>query len=138
MKEVTQDEKRAFLIFWGEQRKAIEGRVSEDTMRWFCIYTAAKNVGYEVGQLRPGKDGQWDLYSWLTDPEINCDKNEALIASGLTAGEVAEEERREQLRQKFVDPDNPREVADHERMERMTPEELSAEIARLEKELDAA
>lgn len=61
-------------------------------MKWFNIYTAPKNIGYEFGELRPGKLGQWDLYHWLTDPKVNaCGKKEAIFASGLTAQEVAEQ-----------------------------------------------
>lgn len=132
-REVTPLEKKQFFAFWTNQRHAIQGRLSENTMQWFCVYTACNNVGYDFGQLRPGKNGQWDLYHWLTDPEIGCNKNEALIASGLSATEVAEEERREKLRDCCVNPDNPMEVAQFERIQWMSPVELDAEIVRLEK-----
>lgn len=135
MKEITAEEKEQFFFFWMTQRQAIEGRVSEQTMYWFNAYTAKDNVGYEMGQLRPGKLGQWDLYHWLTDLEIHCDENEALIASGLTAAEVAEEKRREHYREHCVDPDNQFEVAMFEQLQSMSPEQLDAEIERLEKQL---
>ncbi len=136
-KVVSDQERAEFRAFWAKQRSAVEGRFSEATMTWFCCYTAANNVGYEMGQLRPGKLGQWDLHDWLTDPEIGCDKNEAIIASGLSAAEVAEEDRREDLRRNFVDPDNAIEVAQHERLKKMTPMELDAKIVRLTKLLPA-
>lgn len=132
MKEVTPEERNEFVRFWSAQRRAIEGRVSSKTMSYFNDYTANDNVGYEMGQLRPGKLGQWNLYYWLTDIEIRCDKNEALIASGLTAAEVAEEERREYYRENYVDPDNKLEILDFERQKNMSMEELDAEIAHLE------
>lgn len=134
-KEVDSEERFLFLSFWIAQRRAILDRVSVKTMEWFNLYTARDNVGYETGQLRPGKLGQWDLFGWLTDPEIGCDENEALIASGLTAAEVADERRRENLRENCVDPDNEAEVADFERRRSMSSEELDAEIERMEREL---
>jgi hypothetical protein len=132
MQEVTREERRQFHSFWATQRRAIEGRVSEKTMRWVNIYTAKENVGFEMGELRPGKLGQWDLYHWLTDLEINCDENEALFASGLTATEVAEEKGREYFEENYVDPDNPREIATFERLRGMGPAELNEEIGHLE------
>lgn len=131
-REVTPSERQEFLTFWAKQRQAVQERLSEKTMKWFSIYTSRDNIGYEFGQLRPGEMGKWDLYSWLTDPEIGCDENDALIVSGLTAQEIAEEERRENLRRNYADPDNPAEVYQFERIQRMNPEELEAEISKLE------
>ena len=131
--EITAKQREEFFAFWLEQRRAIEGRVSEETMRWFNTYTEKDNVGYEFGQLRPGKLGQWDLYWNLTgEQSVGCDENEALIASGLTATEVAEEKRREYYRARFVNPDSPLEIAEFERINAMKPTELNSEIARLE------
>lgn len=136
MKEITDEEKEQFNLFWMTQRRAIEGRVSDKTMHWFNAYTAKDNVGYEFGQLRPGKLGQRDLYHNLTgEQSVGCDENETLIASGLTAAEVAEEKRREHYRENGVNPDNQFSVALFEQYQNMTPEELDAEIARLEEEL---
>mgnify|MGYP001612445239 CR=1 FL=1 len=136
MKEVTAEERKQFFFFWLEQRQAIEGRVSEQTMRWFNIYTAKDNVGYEFGQLRPGKLGQWDLYWNMTgEQSVGCDENETLIASGLTATEVAEERRRERLRMNCVDPDDPRDVAMFDRLHGMSHEQLEVEITNLEQQL---
>ncbi len=135
MEEITEEDKKQFFAFWMTQRQAIEGRVSDETMYWFKAYTAKDNVGYGFGQLRPGKNGQWDLYHWLTDPEIHCDENEALIASCLTAVEVAEEKRREHYRENGVDPDDELDIAMFDRLQGMNPEQLDAEIARLEAQL---
>ena len=129
--QVTDTERQEFVSFWTAQRRAIGATLSEETMYWFNAYTRRDNVGYETGQLRPGKLGQWDLYFWLTDGEIDCIENEALIASGLTAAEVAEENRREYYRRNYVDPDDPLDVARFNLMMSMTPDELDAEIKRL-------
>jgi len=136
MKKITPEEKEQFFLFWQNQCAAIQDRVSEETMYWFNVYTAPTNIGYEFGQLGPGKQGQWDLYHWLTDLEIGCDENEALIASGLTAAEVAEEKRRERYRADGVNPDDSRDVATFELYRAMSPQELKAEITRLEGVLD--
>ncbi len=131
--EITTKDREEFFAFWLKQRRAIEGRVSEETMQWFNAYTDKDNVGYGFAQLRPGKLGQWDLYWNLTgEQSVGCDENEAMIASGLTATEVAEEKRREYYRARFVDPDSPLEIAEFERINAMKPTELNSEIARLE------
>jgi hypothetical protein len=136
MNEITPEEKKQFFFFWMTQRKAIEGRVSEQTMHWFNIYTDKDNVGYEFGQLRPGKLGQWDLYWALTSEQsIGCDENETLIASGLTVVEVAEAKRREHYRELCVDPDDQLAIAEFEKIQSMSPEQLDSEITRLQNQL---
>lgn len=130
--EVTSQERAEFVRFWRQQREGIVDMVSAETLEYFDIYTASDNVGYEMGQLRPGKLGQWDLYFWLTDLEVGCPENEAILASGLTAAEVEEEKKREDLLEACVDPDNPEEVFNYRIMKEMTPEQLNAEIKRLE------
>jgi len=137
MKEITAEEKKQFFLFWMTQRQAIEGCVSEETMCWFNAYTAKENVGHEFGQLRPGKLGQWDLYWNLTGllQITGCNKNEALIVSGLTAVEVDEEKRREHYRENCVDPGDQLATAMFDRLQGMSTEQLDAEIVRLEAQL---
>jgi len=91
------------------------------------LYTATDNVGYDFGQLRPGKLGRWDLFHTLAGPQSQniCDETEAMIACGLTASEVAEEKRHEYYRENGVNPGNLLEIAAFERLERMSPEECS-------------
>ena len=136
MNEITDEEKNQFFFFWLTQRQAIKGRVSDETMYWFNTYTAKDNVGYGFGQLRPGKLGQWDLYWNLTgEQSVGCDENETLIASGLTAVEVAEEKHREHYRGNCVNPDDRLATTMFDRLQGMSPEQLDAEIARLETQL---
>ncbi|KKS28844.1 MAG: hypothetical protein UV60_C0028G0008 [Parcubacteria group bacterium GW2011_GWA2_43_11] len=137
MKEITPEEKEQFFLFWQAQRQAIEDRVSEKTMHWVRAYTARDNIGYEFGQLRPGKLGQWDLYCNLTGEQsaIGCDENETLVACGLNAAEIAEENRREYYRMICVNPDDKLEIAMFDRFQHMSPEEFDDEIARLEEQL---
>lgn len=135
---VTQAEQEHFFDFWSEQKEAVRGRVSESTLEFMNLYTSPSGVGYEFGQLRPGKLGQWDLFYELTGPQSQniCDENEAMIACGLNATEVAEEQRREYYRGNCVDPDDQLAVAQFQRIKRMSPPELDAEIQRLEKQLE--
>ena len=132
---ITSDQKREFFVFWQTQAKLIAGLVSQKTLNWFNAFTNHNNVGFEQGQLRPGKLGQWDLYYWLSDQEIGCDKREALLASGLTAQEVAESEHRQRVSEFGLDPEDPTGIIQFEKIQNMTPPELSREIARLEQEL---
>lgn len=131
------DKKTAAFHYWREQRAAVQDRLSAETLLWYDRYTAkADNFGEEMGMIRPDVNlGKWDLYFWLTDPEIGCDKNEALIAAGLTAAEVAEFERREKLLDRGIDPDDPHEIAFAEALDHMSASDLEATIARLEQQL---
>ena len=136
-REVSQAEREEFFNFWSAQRQAIQGRVSEGTMEFVKLYTSPSGVGYEFGQLRPGKLGQWDLFHELTGPQSQniCDENEAMVACGLTATEIAEEKRREYYREHSIDPDDKLAIAQFERTKRMSSTELDAEIGRLEQQL---
>jgi len=94
-KEITTQEREQFSVFWSEQRRKIEGRVSEKTMRHFDVFTGKDNIGFGATKLSPGKQGQFDLYfNLITEHIAGCSENEALIASGLTADEVLEEEEK--------------------------------------------
>ncbi|OHA18347.1 MAG: hypothetical protein A3B08_02360 [Candidatus Taylorbacteria bacterium RIFCSPLOWO2_01_FULL_43_44] len=139
-KTVTQEESEHFFDFWSQQKNAIRRRVSTKTADCVNLYTAPDNVGYEFGQLRPGKLGQWDLFHTLTGPQSQniCDENETMIACGLTATEVAEEVRREHYLTNGVNPDDKFAVVAFERVNRMSPEELDSEIRRLEIRLSTA
>ena len=136
-KVVSPTEREEFLAFWQGQKEAIRGRVSKDVLGFIDLYTSPSGVGYEFGQLRPGRLGQWDLFWMLAGPQSQnvCTENEAMIACGLTATEVAEAERQEYYRGHDVDPYNPLDVACFDRITRMSPVELDAEIERLEKQL---
>lgn len=131
---VTKVERDAFFDFWSNQKVAVKGHVSEGTLEFMNLYTSPTGVGYEFGQLRPGKLGQWDLFWELSGPQSQniCEENEAMIACGLTASEVAEGQRQEFYREHYVDPDDRLAVAQFERMKRMSPSELDTEIQRLE------
>ena len=136
-KTVSPAEREQFFDFWSKQKEAIRGRVSDGTIEMVNWHTSPTGVGYEFGQIRPGKLGQWDLFCALTGPQSQniCDENEAIIACGLTATEVANEKSREYYRENCVDPDDQLAVAQFERIKRMSPSEIDTEIQRLEKQL---
>lgn len=134
--KVTPEEKADAARFWRDHLEALQNKdlLKPRVVSFVGSATQADNIGYEPGQIRPGKLGQWDLYDLLR--EFGCSEEECLLASGLTAGEVAAEERREELRRCGVNPDDPQDVAEFERMEAMSPEEINTEVARLEKLLE--
>jgi len=133
--KVTEKEMGATVKYWRQHLDALQKNdlVKPDVISFVSEATQADNIGYDSGQIRPGNMGQWDIYDLLL--EFGCSEEERLLTSGLTADEVAEEERREKLRSRCVNPDDPRAVADYERLEAMSPEELNEEIAHLEDKL---
>jgi hypothetical protein len=87
MKSVTAEEREQFISFWSNHCRAIISQLSEKARYIFLAFADPDNVGYEKGQVRPGKSGQWDIYYWLK--ELDCDEKEARIASGLSEIEIA-------------------------------------------------
>ena len=135
-KTVSEKEMVGTLAFWGAQKAALEKSklVSDEALRWLSIYTQRGNIGDEQGQIRPGKLGLWDLY--YETEGVGLSQSERLLISGLSAEEVAGEERREELgHEYYINPDDPAEVREIECMEAMSPAELAAHIASLEKQL---
>jgi hypothetical protein len=128
---VTLQERQETLAFWRRHEAALQADnlCDEEAMRWLHIYTQPDNIGYEFGMLRPGKMGQWDLYD-LTMEMLSQDQR--LLISGLSASEVAASDRDMAY---GLDPRSAtyqNEVAEVERLEAMSPNELDREIARLE------
>jgi len=130
--KATKKEKEDTASYWRKQLDALQdkGLVKPAVISFVSGATQAHNIGYDSGEIRPGKMGQWDIYGLLQ--EFGCSEEERLLTSGLTAEEVAREEEREELRSHGVDPNNPMEVAQIERLKSMAPDELDSEIARLE------
>jgi len=121
---------------WRKHLEAVKkiGGVSDEAMSLANSHVKADNIGFEQGEIRPDeKLGQWDLYYSLL--YCNIPPDECLLLSGLSASEIAEQNRREELENAGIDPDNVSEVAQFERLEAMSPDDLSVEITRLEKAL---
>ena len=122
--------KHQSVIFWKNQIDALRDRglVDADALRALVELTKLENIGYDDGQIRPDCLGRWDVYCSLKG---RVSKVEQLILSGLTMAEVSVLERRHFLEKTGVDPDNPAEVAEFQRIERMTSKEIKREIAHL-------
>lgn len=128
-KRVSGREMADTLDFWRRHKAALEkdGLVGENALQYLRAYLKRESIGYELWQIRPGKHGQWDVYFGAEG--IGLSLTERLLISGLSAEEVAREERREKLLHKWcIDPDDPAQVREIEHLEAMSPSELDAEI----------
>ncbi len=137
MPKVTAEQKAEFRKFWGDHMETLrtDTTIRFEVISYLSMLVQADNVGFDQGEVRPGELGQWDVYYELQ--EI-FSKEERLLASGLSAGKIAQAERRDHLEHTCcIDPDNPLEVAMIERLDAMSSSELDAEIARLESTLAA-
>jgi hypothetical protein len=77
--------------------------------------------------------GQWDMYDKFMAEGFS--EEERMLVCGLTAGEIADSNRRFELEARGIDPDNAKEVAQAAMLDAMTPEQLDNEIERLERQL---
>jgi hypothetical protein len=131
---VTRDQQIESAAFWRRHLQFLRSRntVSEEALTWLGYFTKPDAIGYEQGQIRPGELGKWDLYyllmEWLggSDLYIVCD---------LTASTVAQEEKREQLRNRGYDPDNADDVRQAEMLDSMSSAELDRLIVGLRRQL---
>lgn len=123
-------EKRKLLerIEWLRSQGMSE-RLLQD-MGYFCV----DGFGDEQGQLRAGELGKWDLFYSLHQ-NFGHSRQIAVFAVGLDLKDIDAEEKRDNLQSYGVDPDNTAEVADYERIGKMSHDELDVEIKRLEEML---
>lgn len=103
--------------------------ITDEEMRSTLIFVVPDNIRYDQGGVRPGELGRWDLFYLLEECGIPYAKR--LLIAGLTDDQVQKEERRDHMRQMGVDVDDPADVRDFERIERMSPGELDDEIKKL-------
>lgn len=117
--------------WWKNHLDAIKDQVSADDLDLARAMTEVSNIGLEQGQVRAGNIGRWDIYSTLL-PMPMADAKEAMLLAGISDGEMAEEIRRLKINNAGFDPDDPKDVAEFEELEGMTPEQLDARIASFE------
>lgn len=108
-----------------------EAGASERLLTTMGYYAKPDCFSNEPGDLRAGELGQWDLYYHLWQ-DFGHSKLEAMAGAGLNLNQIAAAEREDELRDNYVDPDNPFEVREFERIKDMTTEQLDSEIVRLE------
>jgi hypothetical protein len=130
---VTREEQAEVWSWWECHIESLQkkGGVTPNGLEALRIRVADPDqIGYGQGQIRPGKLGQWDVFYELEMWGIP--RAERLLLAGLSNLEVRAEEEKEELRSYGIDPDNPDEVAEHQCLKNMTPQELDTEIQRLE------
>lgn len=119
---------------WQKQAEALKGMVPEDLIASLTQMTVPANIGFEMGQIREGKGGQWDIYYSF---EGIATPGQRILLSGLSAAEVEHQEKANEMNLAFGldidDPKDQKELHLIERLGKMTPEELDAEIAAAEK-----
>ncbi|MFH1405107.1 MAG: hypothetical protein ABIH21_03360 [Patescibacteria group bacterium] len=121
--------------FWQAHIAVLEYQgASSELLQMLASLTARDNIGMEgQGQIRPGDLGRWDIYYYLDWFTLE----QRLLVSALTQTEVDLAEREADMEAQGIDLCNPVEVSDFERLEAMSSQELSAEIARLTAMLEA-
>lgn len=134
--ELTAQEKIACSANWRKHHQYLEQNklVSEETLRWLLILTKHDCIGYDQGDVRPNDIGRWDVYYFLWQ-DGGASKQEAMLASNLTAEEIAGQERRNDLEMDGVNPDDPVDVKMHEIMKDLPPDQLNELIDTLEQQL---
>jgi hypothetical protein len=122
------EERERAVEFW---RKHIEHLISKRLVEDLALQalvdlgvTKIKNIGWQGGKIRPGKPGQWDVFRALAGKfsQVEC-----LILSDLSVIDLAIATRRVRLLKTGVDPNNSTEVAEFDRIQRMS----SSEVERL-------
>ncbi len=138
MREIASEEREDAVCFWRRHADhlAEKGLVSEEAVRWVRTCTGPDSIGHDQDKceiIRPGENGKWDMHYMAQSQGFSPE--ECLLMADLTSSQLADMERREEMTERGMDPDSPNDVAKFERLKKMTPEQLDAEIARLEKAL---
>ena len=127
MIEVTEQERAGAVRYWAQHIAGLQGAgLPDDVMAALGMMTAADNIGYEQGEIRPGDLGKWDVYELCKMwgfAEAHC-----LLASGLSAAELKIENDRMTLESAGVDPDDPRAVREYHAVNAMSPGQLDAQL----------
>ena len=134
MIKATDQERGEAVSHWRQHIAGLKSAgLPNDVMSALGMMTAADNIGYEQGGVRPGDLGKWDVYEMCK--EWGFTEAYSLLASGLTAAELKVENDRITLEHAGVDPDDPRAVREYHAVKAMNPGQLDAHIASLEARL---
>ncbi len=132
--EVSHKERMEVSSFWRQHAENLQEKklVSEEAATWVMICTKPECIGYDSlkGEIvRPGDIGKWDMFEMARAGMFN--NQECLLMADITPSQLVEEERRDSIRDSGFDPDNKVEVAEFDRLNGMSSEELDTEINRL-------
>lgn len=102
--------------FWEKhiQEVVAANAASENGLHWLIMHTTPSSFGDEPFQIRPDLEvSKWDIYFLLEGFVPN--KAERILLAALTPEQVAQEERRERIRNSLgLDIDNPDDQAEYE------------------------
>lgn len=125
--EVSREEKQKWFYWWKDRLDNLRerGLATEDGfLNARTLIGSAGSIGYGQGQIRPGALGQWDVF-WELEM-YGVPYAERILLSGLSEVQVEAEEKRMRMKGRGYNPDDPDDVAEFERLERMTPDERDA------------
>jgi hypothetical protein len=132
--EVSDKEWMDTVSFWRQHVKNLRktSLVSDEAISWVVSCTRPECIGFNSTEgelIRSGEIGKWDMFQMAREGGFST--QESLLMADLTPSQLAQEEHRESLKDAGFDPDDPDEMAEFQRLENMTPDELEAEIVRL-------
>lgn len=121
--------------FWQEHICYLQKNriIFDNTLEILAALTRRENIGFGEGQIQPGVPGQWSVFYFLFDYGVSCSKR--LLLSGLPAGEVAVVEKRLELEESCFNPEDPKEVREYDRVQKMSNAEVERELIQLERRL---
>lgn len=122
------------VLFWERHADNLRrtNAVSHEAVAWVAICTKPECIGFDSLEgeiIRAGDVGKWDMFEMARQAGFST--QECLLMADLTASQLAEENRREYMRDWGFDHDDWADVQECERLEVMTAEELDTEIIRL-------
>ncbi|MEK9195218.1 MAG: hypothetical protein AAB975_02490 [Patescibacteria group bacterium] len=122
------------VLFWKRHADNLRKTnvVSHEAITWVMTCTKPECIGFnsmEGEVIRPGEIGKWDMFEMARQGGFGT--QECLLMADITVSQLAQEERREYMKDWGFDPDDSDEMQECERLEKMTAEELDAEIIRL-------
>lgn len=135
-RQITQEERQNAFKYWRrhEESLRINGGVSEKDLRLLEMMTQPNCFGYDIDKgevISIEPNGKWDLFEILK-MSGEADLDVCMRLAGVSDDEMTHQDREIELYLAGIDPANAEEVTNYDRMKRMTPGQLDAEIARLE------
>ncbi len=136
IRQITAEERISAHEYWRRHEESLRrhGGVSEEDLQLLAMMTTLQCFGYDLDKgevVGVGPEGKWDLLEILK-MSGGADLDVCMRLAGVSDEEMALQEREIELHSACIDPSDSRAVERYDRMKRMPPAELNAEIARLE------
>ncbi|MEK7621696.1 MAG: hypothetical protein AAB415_00795 [Patescibacteria group bacterium] len=127
-------EQRQSATFWRDHINGLynEGLVSDWALQKLINLgvTKADNLGHQVGKIRPGYPGRYDVYYSISMEGVT--EAERFLLSALSVDEIIILERDVRVKETGFNPNDPDELAEFYRIRRMPPDEIKRELEYLE------